>query len=117
MRLADLAGCDTDEIAINRNATEGLNTIIFGLNLKAGDEVIVTKQDYPNMLNAWKQREKRDGIKLVFLNFDLPQEDDAYFVKAFREAITPRTKIIHITQMINWTGQLLPSPQNCRPRP
>ncbi len=109
MRLADLAGCDTDEIAINRNATEGLNTIIFGLNLKAGDEVIVTKQDYPNMLNAWKQREKRDGIKLVFLNFDLPQEDDAYFVKAFREAITPRTKIIHITQMINWTGQLLPT--------
>lgn len=109
MRLADLAGCNTEEIAINRNATEGLNTIIFGLNLKAGDEVIVTKQDYPNMLNAWKQREKRDGIKLVYLNFDLPQEDDAYFVKAFRDAITPRTKIIHITQMINWTGQVLPT--------
>lgn len=109
MRLADLAGCDAEEIAVNRNATEGLNTIIFGLNLKAGDEVIVTKQDYPNMLNAWKQREKRDGIKLVFLDFELPQEDDAYFVKAFRDAMTPRTKIVHITQMINWTGQLLPT--------
>ncbi len=55
-KLAELAGCDANEIAINRNATEALNTVIFGLNLKAGDEVIGTKQDYPNMINAWKQR-------------------------------------------------------------
>ena len=59
-KLALLCGCDKEEIAINRNATEGLNTVIFGLNLKAGDEVVLTKQDYPNMINAWKQREKRD---------------------------------------------------------
>ncbi|MGE5106408.1 MAG: aminotransferase class V-fold PLP-dependent enzyme, partial [Sphingobacteriales bacterium] len=64
-KLADLAGCSSEEIAINRNATEGLNTVIFGLNLKAGDEVVLTKQDYPNMINAWKQRAKREGIKLV----------------------------------------------------
>ena len=70
------AGFPPEEIAINRNATEGLNTVIFGLNLKAGDEVVLTKQDYPNMLNAWKQREKRDGIKLVYLNLELPSEDD-----------------------------------------
>ncbi len=69
-KLAELCGCPPEEVAINRNATEGLNTVIFGLNLKAGDEVVLTKQDYPNMINAWKQREKRDGIKLVWL--DLP---------------------------------------------
>src|SRR5580765_3085861 len=61
-KLAALAGCDADEIAINRNATEALNTIIYGLDLKAGDEIIGTKYDYPNMINAWKQRGMRDGI-------------------------------------------------------
>lgn len=107
-KLADLAGCLPDELAINRNATEGLNTIIFGLNLKPGDEVILTKQDYPNMINAWKQREKRDGIRLVWLNLDLPQESDDYFVQQFVRAFTPRTKVVHVTQLINWTGQIQP---------
>ncbi|GAA4457256.1 aminotransferase class V-fold PLP-dependent enzyme [Nibrella saemangeumensis] len=107
-KLADLAGCSPEELAINRNATEGLNTIIFGLNLKAGDEVILTKQDYPNMINAWKQREKRDGIKLVWLNLDLPSESDDYLVGQFVKAFTPRTKVVHITHIINWVGQILP---------
>jgi len=107
-KLADLAGCDAEEIAINRNATEGLNTVIFGLDLKPGDEVVLTKQDYPNMINAWKQREKRDGIKLVWINLDLPQENDAYFVDKFVSAFTPKTKVVHITHMINWVGQIQP---------
>ncbi len=106
--LAELAGCSAEEIAINRNSTEGLNTIIFGLNLKAGDEVVLSKQGYPNMINAWKQREKRDGVKLVWLNFDLPQEDDAYFLERYVAAFTDKTKVVHITHMINWTGQVKP---------
>lgn len=107
-KLAALAGCDAEEIAVNRNATEGLNTVIFGLNLKAGDEVVLTKQDYPNMINAWKQREKRDGIKLKWINLELPQEDDELIVKQFVNAFTPATKVVHVTHMINWTGQILP---------
>jgi selenocysteine lyase/cysteine desulfurase len=107
-KLADLGGCSPDEIAINRNATEGLNTVIFGLNLKAGDEVILTKQDYPNMLNAWKQREKRDGIKLVYLNLDLPSEDDDALAQQYIRAFTPKTKVVHVTHMINWIGQVMP---------
>ena len=63
-KLADLAAALPEEIAINRNATEALNTVIYGLRLKAGDEVIGTKQDYPNMINAWKQRQKREGDRL-----------------------------------------------------
>lgn len=108
-KLAEVAGCEADELAINRNATEGLNTIIFGLDLKAGDEVILTKQDYPNMINAWKQREKREGIKLVWLNLELPQENDEYFVDKFVSAFTPRTKVVHITHLINWVGQVQPA--------
>lgn len=107
-KLAGICGCSPEEVAINRNATEGLNTVIFGLNLKAGDEVILTKQDYPNMINAWKQREKRDGIKLVWLNLTLPEENEDILVKQFLSAFSPKTKIVHITHLINWCGQILP---------
>ncbi|MBI2729218.1 MAG: aminotransferase class V-fold PLP-dependent enzyme [Sphingobacteriales bacterium] len=107
-KLADLAGCNAEEIAINRNATEGLNTVIFGLNLKAGDEVVLTKQDYPNMINAWKQREKREGIKLVWINLPLPMENEEEIVKMYANAFPAKTKIVHVTHLINWTGQIMP---------
>lgn len=107
-KLAELAGCDPEELAINRNSTEALNTVIFGLNLKKGDEVIGTKQDYHNMVNAWKQRVARDGIKYTQLSFDFPIEDDDTIVRAYEQAITRRTKIIHVTHIINWIGQIMP---------
>src|SRR3954463_4297084 len=98
-KLAELAGCDAEEIAINRNATESLNTIIYGLDLKVGDEVIGTKYDYPNMINAWKQRAAREGIVYTQLDFNFPIEDDEVIVKAYEKAITPKTKIIHVTHI------------------
>jgi len=107
-KLAELAGCDAEEIAVNRNSTEALNTVIHGLPLKEGDEVIGTKQDYPNMINAWKQRQLRDGIVYTQINFDLPIEDDAAIVAVFEKAITPKTKLLHVTHMINWVGQIMP---------
>lgn len=107
-KLAGLAGCSPDEIAINRNSTEGLNSVIFGLNLKAGDEVVLTRQDYPNMINAWKQREKRDGVKLVWLDLPLPMDGEDELVSKYVSAFTGRTKVVHVTHLINWTGQILP---------
>jgi len=107
-KLADLAGCAPEEIAINRNATEAVDTAIFGLNLKAGDEVVMTKQDYPNMVHAWRQREKRDGIKIAWINLELPIEDEDAIVKQFVNAFSDKTKVVHITHIINWTGQILP---------
>jgi selenocysteine lyase/cysteine desulfurase len=106
--LAELAGVSPDEIAINRNATEALNTIVFGLDLKAGDEVVLSKYDYPNMMNAWKQREKRDGIKLVWVDLDLPSTDEDYLTNAYVSKFTAKTRIVHITHIINWSGQILP---------
>ena len=106
--LADLAGCSPDEIAINRNSSEALETAIFGLRLKAGDEVVLTRQDYPNMINAWKQREKRDGIVLKWISFDFPSEDKNKIVQGFVQAFSAKTKVVHITHMINWNGQILP---------
>lgn len=107
--LAVLAGVSPEEIAINRNATESLNTIVFGLNLKAGDEVVLSKYDYPNMINAWKQREKRDGIKLVWVDLELPSENEDYFVNAYVSKFTQKTRLVHITHIINWCGQILPA--------
>ena len=106
--LAALAGADPEEIALNRNATEALNTVVFGLNLKAGDEVVVCKYDYPNMMNAWKQREKRDGIQLVWADLEMPSEDEEALVRAYTSKFTSKTRIVHLTHVINWCGQILP---------
>lgn len=107
--LAEFAGCSPEEIAINRNTTEGLNTIIFGLNLKKGDEVVLNKYDYPNMMNAWKQREKRDGIKLVWIDMQFPMENEEEIAKLYIDKFTDKTKIVHITHVINWVGQVIPT--------
>jgi selenocysteine lyase/cysteine desulfurase len=106
--LAKLAGCSKDEIAINRNATEAINTIIFGLKLEKGDEVVVSKMDYPNMIHAWKQREKRDGIKLVWVEIPIPCNEADELVTIFTKAFTSKTKVVHLTHVINWNGQVLP---------
>lgn len=106
--LANLAGCSKEEIAMNRNATEGLETIIFGLQLKAGDEVVLSKQDYVHVVHAWKQRELRDGIKLIWVDLDLPSENENYLIDQYVNAFTAKTKVVTITHVINWNGQILP---------
>ena len=107
-KLAKFCGTDPEEISINRNATEALNTLIFGLDLKAGDEVVLSKYDYPNMRNAWKQREKRDKIKLKWVDLTMPCTDDDTLYNAYAAAISPATKIVYLTHLINWTGQIIP---------
>lgn len=108
MNLAALAGVPHDELAICRNATEALNTIIFGLPLNKGDEVVVSTYDYPNMANAWKQRAARDGVKLVYADPRLPSTDEEAIVAAFASKFTDRTKLVHITHIVNWNGQIMP---------
>lgn len=108
-RLAEMVNCSEEELAINRNTTEGLNTIIFGLDLAKGDEVVLSTYDYPHMLNAWRQRELRDGIVLNYVRLDMPMESDDAIVERYRAAITPRTKVVHLTHVVNWTGQVVPA--------
>lgn len=107
-RLALLAGCDAEEIAFNRNTSEALETIIFGLRLHKGDEVVLCKLDYPNMMNAWKQRAHREGIVLKWVDLELPMEDEDEIVSKYAEQFSEKTKVVHITHMINWMGQVLP---------
>jgi selenocysteine lyase/cysteine desulfurase len=112
-KLALLAGASPEEIAVNRNATEALNTIIYGLPLKKGDEVVGTRQDYPHMVQAYRQRAARESIIYKQISFDFPIENDEQIVKAFEAAITPKTKLIHVTHVINWVGQILPVRKIC----
>ncbi|MEO6447072.1 MAG: aminotransferase class V-fold PLP-dependent enzyme [Gemmatimonadaceae bacterium] len=106
--LAKMFGCDLEEMAITRNASEANETMILGLDLQRGDEVIVTNQNYGRMITTWEQRERRDGIVLKQISFKVPPPSDEYIVEQFRAAITPRTKVIEVTHITNLTGQILP---------
>ncbi|MEK6651163.1 MAG: aminotransferase class V-fold PLP-dependent enzyme [Bacteroidota bacterium] len=112
--LAEEFGCDREEIAITRNVSDGLEAILFGLDLKAGDEILTTTQDYPRMLNTLRQRERRDGVVLKMIPIPTPPKDLAEITAAFERAITPRTRVILICHMINLTGQILPVRDLCR---
>lgn len=112
-KLADLTGVSHDELAINRNTTEALGTFTWGIDMKRGDEIVMTKQDYPNMIHAWKQRELREGVKINWINLTLPVENDETVIKAYVDATTSKTKIWHITHLLTWTGQILPAAKLC----
>jgi len=106
-RMAAEFGCTEDTLAFTRNASESLQIVQNGIDLKPGDEVITTEQDYPRMLTTWDQRVRRDEIKVVRLNFPVPTtQDDLY--QRFESAITPRTKVFHFCHITNLTGQLFP---------
>jgi selenocysteine lyase/cysteine desulfurase len=106
--LAKDFGCDPEEMAVVRNASEANEIMIFGLDLQKGDEVIVTNQNYGRMITSWQQRVARDGIVLKQISFKVPPPSDAYLVEQFRAAITPRTKVIEVTHITNLTGQIMP---------
>lgn len=106
--LARLCGLSPDEVAITRNASEALQTCQQGFDLRPGDEVLTTSQDYPRMLDTFRQRARRDGIVLRLIDLHVPAEDPAEVVRRFVEAITPATKLILMCHMINLTGQVLP---------
>jgi isopenicillin-N epimerase len=106
--LAQDFGCDPEEMAVVRNASEANEIMIFGLDLKRGDEVIVTNQNYPRMITSWGQRVRREGIVLKQVSFKVPPPSDEYLVEQFRQAITPRTRVIEVTHITNLTGQIMP---------
>jgi len=107
-RLAREFGCDPEEVAITRNASESLQTCQLGLDLEPGDEILTTDQDYPRMLTTFRQRERREGVRLREIALPVPAEDPAEVVARFERAITPRTRLILVCHVVNLTGQILP---------
>jgi selenocysteine lyase/cysteine desulfurase len=106
--LARDFGCDPEEMAITRNASEANEIMIMGLDLKRGDEVVVTNQNYGRMINTWKQRERREGIVLKQVSFKVPPSSLSYIADQIKAAVTPRTKAIEFPHITNLTGQIMP---------
>ena len=113
-KLAVHAGCDHEELAITRNASEALMIAQLGIDLAPGDEVLTTNQDYPRMLDTWDQRERRDKVKIVRISFPVPPPSMADLVDRIERAITPRTKVLHVCHITNLTGQIFPVRDICR---
>jgi isopenicillin-N epimerase len=112
--LAEEFGCDPEEMAIVRNASEAMETLTLGIDLKPGDEVILTNQNYGRMIATWEQRARRYGIVVKQISFPVPPPSSADIVERFRKACTPRTKVIEVTHITNLTGQILPVRDICR---
>ena len=106
--LATEFGCDPEEMAITRNASEANEIMIFGLDLKAGDEIVFTTQNYPRMQNAWTQRQRRDGIVLKRVKVETPVKSTKSYVDQIAAAITPRTRVIEVMHISFQTGYIAP---------
>ncbi|MGH9522560.1 MAG: aminotransferase class V-fold PLP-dependent enzyme [Terriglobales bacterium] len=113
-RLAAMWKADPECIAITRNASESLQIAQFGLDLKPGDEVLLTSQDYPRMITTWEQRARREGIVLKQLDYQVPVKDPAALVKMYEQAINWKTKVIHVSQVIFMTGQIFQIKEICQ---
>lgn len=111
--LAEIFGCDAEEIAITRNASESLETLLLGMDFKSGDEILSTTQDYPRMLTTLKQREMREGLKLNLIKVPIAPKDVNDLATPFERAITPKTKLILMSHQINLTGQIMPVRKVC----
>ena len=112
-KLAKVAGCSPDQIIITRNTTESLDMVIGGLDWKAGDEAIMALQDYGAMLEMFDQIKNRYGVVNVMLSVPNHPKNDQEIIDLYKNAITPKTKAILVSHMINITGQILPIKEIC----
>lgn len=112
-QLAAEFGCDAEELAITRNASEALQIAQLGIDLKAGDEIVTTNQDYGRMLDTWEQRVRRDGLKLTKVSFPVPPKTQDELADRLLAAITPSTRVLHFCHITNLTGQIFPVRRIC----
>jgi selenocysteine lyase/cysteine desulfurase len=111
--LAEFLRVTPDEVIITRNTSESNNLVSNGLDLKAGDEVVVHGDNHPSNLTAWKEKAKRYGFTVVTVDQKNPHPGMEYYVEAFAKAITPRTKVITFTHLSSTVGDLMPAKALC----
>ena len=107
-RLAKAFGCDGEEIAVTRNASESLETCLMGFDLEPGDEILTTTMDYPRMVTTIRQRERRDGVKMVQVDVPAVPKIAKELSEAFERGLTPKTKLILVSQVCFMNGQIFP---------
>lgn len=112
-KLAQFIGCEPSEVIVTRNTTESMDTVICGMDWKAGDEAIMALQDYGAMLDMFKQQAKRHGIINKIISIPNHPKNDEELVTLYENAITKNTRLIMVSHMINITGQILPVKKIC----
>src|ERR1700685_1976381 len=111
--LAEFVGCKRDEIALLRNATEANGYIANGIDMKAGDEVLMTDQEHPGGLQPWRLRAKRYGVVVKMVTLPKPVKDASQVLNLFNDAITPQTRVIFFSHITTVTGVVLPAKELC----
>ncbi len=111
--LAAFLHCERDELALTRNATEGNNVVCNGLDLKPGDEVLLTDQEHPGGRCCWEQKAARFGIKLGYVPLPAPPASMDELVDRFAKAFTPRTRVLAFSHITTVTGLVLPVKEIC----
>ena len=111
--LAKEAGCDPESLAITRNSSEALQIAQLGIDLAPGDEVVVTDQDYPRMLDTWDQRAAREGVVVKRISFPVPLRGAQSLIDAYAAAVTDRTRVLHVSHAVFLSGQILPVREVC----
>lgn len=112
-RLSKLVGCGQEELILTRNTTESLDTVISGIDWKAGDEVVMAHQDYGSMKDMFLQQAQRYGVVCRTVSVPNHPKNDAEIVELYAKVITPKTRLLMLCHVINITGQILPVRQIC----
>jgi selenocysteine lyase/cysteine desulfurase len=113
-KIAEFINADPEEVAITRNTTEGMNFVANGLDLQEGDEVILSTMEHSGGTHPWNLKEKRSGIKIVYVPIGLPPASVDEFVGGFEKAITPKTKVISISHTVYISGLISPLKELCK---
>jgi isopenicillin-N epimerase len=111
--LANFVGCERDEIALLRNATEANSYIANGVDMKPGDEVLMTDQEHPGGEMPWQLRAKRYGIVVKKIVLPKPVENPAQVLNLFNDAITARTRVLFFSHISTFSGVVLPVKELC----
>ena len=112
-KLAELAGCEPEEIIITRNTTESLDTIIGGMPWEKGDEAVFALQDYGAMQDMFELQVQKHGIVNKKVSLPNHPKSDSEIVELYANAITDKTRLLMVCHMVNITGQILPIRKIC----
>jgi len=108
-KLAQMLGAGVDEIAVTRNTSEGSNIIVEGLDLKSGDEIVITDHNHPSNNDAWRVRARRHGLEVKSIPVTIPAKSKHDLIAAFDQAISSKTKVVAFTHVTSTTGTLYPA--------
>src|SRR4029453_15503542 len=112
--VAEFLRVTPEEIVITRNSSESNNLVSTGIDLKAGDEVLLTADNHPSNHNAWQEKAKRFGFTVKDVPVPNPHPGGQYYVDAFAKMITPKTKVISFTHLTSTVGDLFPAKELCK---